>query len=70
MKAMTCIAGLREQCPGEKASIDKSMTNLHGAESALKALCADDTIIEGRALAEGDLRCCLLRLVYRSGVIV
>ena len=48
MKAMSCIRGLRKQCP-DSTDIDKSMRNLHGAETALKALCSDDRIIEGQS---------------------
>ena len=47
MNAMSCISGLKKQCP-DSNDIDKAMRNLHGAEIALKALCSDDRIIEGQ----------------------
>ncbi|XP_076447843.1 uncharacterized protein LOC143284759 [Babylonia areolata] len=47
--AMSCIHPLKKRCPRTQA-IDDSMKNLHGAETSLKALCSDDTIIERYAL--------------------
>ncbi|XP_070193403.1 uncharacterized protein [Littorina saxatilis] len=46
MKAMQCIEGLKERCPGDKNRIQEAMRNLKGAETALDSLCANDRIFE------------------------
>lgn len=47
MHGMDCISDLKKRCPESKhGTIEEAMTNLHGAEEALKSLCSDDTNIE------------------------
>ncbi|XP_076439271.1 uncharacterized protein LOC143278125 [Babylonia areolata] len=45
MRADSCIADLKAQCE-DPTAIRQALTNLQGARAALRALCADDTVIE------------------------